>query len=107
MAFSLLSGRGEEMHHSRKKIWGTVAEAAQHLGKDADAIVQSLIPSSYHRQRKEGHIRFRVIASFQRKRRVPLLWWEDVLAMCAARPKKSRARALRRNNASQKNANSG
>ena len=62
-----------------KKIWGSIDEAEQHLGKDRDAIVRRLIPLSYHRRRKPGHIRFRVLVVS--KKPVARLWWEDVLAI--------------------------
>jgi hypothetical protein len=67
------------MSQPRKKTWGSIDEAVRHLGKDHDTIVQHMIPLSYHDERKQGHIRFRVLAVS--KRRVARLWWEDVLAM--------------------------
>jgi len=67
------------MSQLRKKTWGSIDEAIQHLGEDHDTIVQHMVPLSYHRRRKRGHIRFRVLAVS--KKRVARLWWEDVLAL--------------------------
>lgn len=67
------------MSQPRKKTWGSIDEAGQHLGKNQEAIVQRLVPLSYHQRRKQGHIRFRVLAVS--RKRVARLWWEDVLAL--------------------------
>ena len=67
------------MSQPRKKIWGSIDEATRHLGKDTHAIVQRMVPLSYHNRRKQGHIRFRVLAVS--RKRVARLWWEDVVAL--------------------------
>ena len=79
MAFTLLRIRREGNVSATQKDMGSIDEAEQHLGKERDAIVRRMIPLSYHRRRKRGHIRFRVLAVS--KKPVARLWWEDVLAI--------------------------